>query len=147
MNLALTLNLGILAHFVGDYVLQSSWMANEKTKSHLPALCHVLTYGLVFALLVRPSLAALAVIVGTHFLIDRYRLARHVCWVKNWLAPLRIEETPGHRQVVSDWQRPWAECQKTGSPPGVPDFIAFWVMVIVDNTMHIACNTLALAFL
>lgn len=73
-------------HAIGDYVLQSDWMANEKTKHWYPALCHAITYSVGFVLF-RPSVTAWLVIFGTHYLIDRYRLARYVCWAKNFLAP------------------------------------------------------------
>ena len=72
----------LVAHAVGDYILQSHWMATEKTKQHTAAAIHAITYTLPF-LLITQSLAALAVICGTHFLIDRYRLARFVVWAKN----------------------------------------------------------------
>ena len=76
----------LLAHLVGDYILQSEWMAKEKTKRWFPAWAHAVTYGLPF-LFVTQSPAALAVIVVTHAIIDHYRLARHVVWVKNFVAP------------------------------------------------------------
>lgn len=45
---------------------------------------------------VTTSPAALAVIAGTHVLIDRYRLARYLVWFRNQFAPkaarYRIEE-------------------------------------------------------
>ncbi|MFD4210556.1 DUF3307 domain-containing protein, partial [Micromonospora tulbaghiae] len=63
----------LLAHLAGDYLLQSHWMATEKSKRWWPAWAHALTYGLPF-LLITQSPAALAVIVGTHAVIDRYRL-------------------------------------------------------------------------
>ena len=74
----------ITIHAIGDYILQSDWMANGKTKSWQPALAHALVYSLGF-LLLKPSLAAWLVIFGTHYLIDRYRLARYVVWAKNWM--------------------------------------------------------------
>lgn len=123
----------VIAHLVGDYILQSDWMAAEKTKKNLAALAHVATYVLPFLFLTR-SLPALAVIVGTHFVIDRWRLARYVCWAKNWLAP-------------AGWNKPWSECQKTGYTPDKPDFMAVWLLIIVDNTMHVVCNALALRWL
>lgn len=76
----------IIIHAIGDYILQSDWMANEKTKQHLAALCHALVYSLPFWLF-RPSLAAWLVILVTHFFIDRYRLARYVVWAKNFISP------------------------------------------------------------
>ncbi len=78
----------LLAHLVGDYILQSDWMANEKTKRFLPAAIHALVYSIGF-LIFRPSPVAWLVICLSHFLIDRYRLARYVVWAKNFLAPIR----------------------------------------------------------
>ena len=60
----------LLAHLAGDYVLQSDWMAREKTSRIAVALAHALCYSLPF-LFLRPSLAAWLVIVGTHATIDR----------------------------------------------------------------------------
>lgn len=119
----------LLAHAIGDYVLQSDWMANEKTKRSLAAAIHVLAYGVPF-LFLSSSLAALGVIVGTHFLIDRYRLARYVVWLKNW--PV----TP-----------PWRECTATGYPPDRPAWMAVWLLIIADNILHVLINGLALAYL
>ena len=34
----------ILAHLVGDYLIQSDWMASEKTKKWWPAIAHGITY-------------------------------------------------------------------------------------------------------
>lgn len=123
----------LVAHAVGDYVLQSHWMAQEKVRQSFAAACHVATYGLAF-LLFRPSVAALAVIVGSHFVIDRWRLARYVCWVKNHLAPVA-------------WDRPWRECQATGYPPDAPPWLTVWLMIIADNVMHVLCNAAALRWL
>lgn len=60
----------ILAHLVGDYILQSHWMATEKTKQSVAAGVHAVTYTLPFLFLTW-SPWALAFICGTHFLIDR----------------------------------------------------------------------------
>lgn len=76
----------LFLHALGDYIFQSHWMATEKTKQHWAAFCHALVYSLPF-LALKPSLLAWIVIFVTHFFIDRYRLARYVVWLKNWLAP------------------------------------------------------------
>ena len=34
----------IVLHAIGDYVLQSDWMATEKTKRSIPALAHAVVY-------------------------------------------------------------------------------------------------------
>jgi hypothetical protein len=124
----------LFAHALGDYVLQSDWQALEKTKRHFPALVHAVVYACPFVLFFWPSLLALLVIVGTHFLIDRYRLARYVVWAKNFLAPR------------SYW-RSWAECQKTGYPADRPDWLTVWLLIIADNTLHVGLNGLALTYL
>ncbi len=123
----------LIAHMIGDYLLQSGWMAEGKTKAWLPAAVHGLVYAIPFVLILHPSVAALAVIVGSHILIDHYRLARHVCWAKNWLGLER--------------PKPWKECSKTGFDPQRPEYMATWLMIIADNLMHVLINGLALFLL
>lgn len=118
----------LVIHAVGDYVVQSHWMATEKVKRWTPALIHATTYGLGFLFLTR-SLLALAVIVGTHALIDRFRLARHVTWLKNQAAPQRTPRTP------------------TGYPVDTPPWLAVWLLIIADNIMHVLINGAALRWL
>ncbi len=117
----------LLAHAVGDYVIQTDHMAARKTQAHGPAVAHALTYGLPFLVLTRNP-RALAVIVGTHFVIDRWRLAKHVCWAKNQLAPV-------------DWRPPHTA---TGYSSDKPDWMAVWLMIFADNTLHCLINEWAL---
>lgn len=124
----------LVVHAVGDFVLQSDWMANSKTKAWRPAIVHVLVYGLPW-LFLTTSPAALAVIVGTHLIIDHYRLARHISWAKNFLAPR------------SAWPKPWKDCQATGYDPDKPAWMSVWLMIIVDQVMHVFCNALAIKYL
>lgn len=123
----------LVAHAVGDYVIQSDWMANEKTKSSIVAAAHALSYALPF-LLLTTSPAALAVLVATHFVIDRWRLARFVVWAKNQAAPAR------HRF-------PWSACSVTGYPDGRPPWLTVWLLIIADNVLHVLCNAAALEWL
>lgn len=123
----------VFAHVAGDYILQSHWMATEKTKKSIAALVHVIFYGIPF-LVFRPSFAAMAVIVGTHFVIDRWRLARFVVFAKNRLAP------------VAEWAT-WSFSSGTGYPQDVPAWLSVWLLIIVDNAMHIGINALALRYL
>jgi hypothetical protein len=140
----------IVAHLIGDYILQSDWMANEKTKKSAAALAHAMTYTLPFLFLTQ-SPAALAVIGSTHFIIDRWRLARYVCWLKNFLAPRQTENWRGiARAQVPDapsvWWHSWSECVGTGYHKDKPPWMAVWLLIIADNTLHLLCNGLALAF-
>lgn len=115
----------LVAHAVGDYILQSDWMATEKTKQTFAALVHAVTYSLPF-LFLNPSPLALAVICSTHFVIDRWRLARYLVWAKNWLGP----------------NKPWKDCVATGYPSDRPPWMTVWLLIIADNTLHVLCKYL-----
>ena len=121
----------IVAHMIGDYILQSDWMANEKTKKSVAALAHVLAYVVPF-LFITSNISVLLVIMTTHFAIDRWRLARYVCWFKN--------STLG--SVF-----PWAECSATGYHKDKPVWMSVWLMIIADNIIHILINGLALTYI
>jgi len=117
----------LIAHAVGDYILQSDWMANEKAKDNVAAAAHAVTYSLPF-LLFRPGWKAMALIAGTHFLIDRFRLARYVVWAKNWLAPKGQDH----------------ELTTHGYPADRPMWLSVWLTIIADNVLHVVINRLAL---
>lgn len=149
----------LLLHLIGDYITQSDWMAQSKTKENWPAIVHAFVYGLPFILLtphdVRGSVA-LTVIIWSLFFIDRYRLARYVVWAKNWLAPRSLTIVQGTR--LSDggtylaWTGfcrtpPFRLCEKTGYPQDRPAWLAMWLLIIADNTMHLAINYAALRWL
>lgn len=122
----------LILHLVGDYVTQSDWMAQNKTKSTWAALCHATVYALPF--LAIASLNAWLVIWLTHLIIDRFRLARYVVYAKNWMAPR------------SYWH-PWADCAGTGYHKDSPPWLSVWLMIAADNTMHLAINAAAIAWL
>jgi len=112
---------------VGDYIAQSDWMATRKTREHGPAAAHALAYTACFLPITRNP-KALVLIGGTHFVIDRYRLARHVVWAKNQVAP-------------ADYRTPRTS---TGYSDATPPWMSTWLLIIVDNTMHACVNRWAL---
>lgn len=123
----------LIAHAVGDYIIQSDWMASEKTKNSVATAVHATTYTLPFLLLCQ-SIPALLVVCLSHFIIDRWRLARYVVFAKNFLGP--------------KWSRhPWKDCSVTGYSKSRPDWLAFWLLIVADNTLHVLINGLALKFL
>jgi hypothetical protein len=135
----------ILAHLWGDYILQSDWMAENKTKAWFPCACHVLFYSLGF-LLFRPSWNAMLVIAGTHYFIDRYRLARYLVWMKNWIAPRK--RCPDCIDTHLLRANPtFKECSATGYPPDRPIWLTVWLLIIADNILHITINGIALKWL
>jgi hypothetical protein len=114
----------IVAHLVGDYILQSHWMAQNKGKSSLAAAIHAITYTAPF-LFITWAPVALAIILVSHFFIDRFSLARFVVWAKN-----------GMRGPVT----------ATGYADDVPAWLSVWLLIIADNTIHIICNGLAIYY-
>lgn len=130
MSIAEAIALTGLTHLVGDYVIQSHWMAVEKTKRWWPAIAHAVTYGLPFVLITQSPLA-LVVIVGTHAVIDRHRLARHVVWFKNQFAPRGFR--PAHTA--------------TGYPDDAPPWLSFWLLIAADNILHMLINVAAVVWL
>ena len=113
----------LLAHLIGDYVLQSHVMATRKTSSWGWALTHAVFYGLPFLLLVSHAWQWV-VIVGTHAVIDRYRLAGY--WCRWWGVGY-----PGL----------WTKAEGFEAPP---PFLGVWLLILVDNTMHLTINYLTL---
>ena len=120
----------LILHLLGDFVLQNDWMANNKCRRCCAALCHVIVYGLPFLLIGSP--AAVAVICATHFFIDRFRIVRHPTRATNRRSP------QSHR---------WAQCSATGFHQNVPEWLATWLMIIIDATLHLICNYCALRWL
>ena len=149
MSLSTTLFIAFLLHLLGDYVLQSDWMATRKVKptpntagklphshgeSWLAAAAHAAMYTVPF-LLITQSPLALLIIGGTHLVIDHWRLARWVVWARNHI---------GRRAT---WV-PRAEVHaNSGSGAKTPAGLATAVMIVTDNTIHLIINTLTLWWL
>jgi hypothetical protein len=190
----------LLAHLFGDFVFQSDYLAQNKAKRSWPCFVHCLLYSLCFLPLcwvsawTEPSFTAVhplsrstilwpalyhhadirwlpwLVIFSTHFLIDRFRLARYVVWAKNFIGPWSRMETvgeaamrmkaagelsspiamPGELRGIKVQRirlvSPLSECP-TGYPPSTPIWMATWLTIICDNTLHLTINYLALRYL
>lgn len=99
----------ILAHLIGDYLLQNDWMATRKRSSSLACLLHVFFYTSSFVLVIEsmtgwPWWAYVLIAVG-HYPFDRYGLARkYMAW------------------------------NDQGS---FADNLGPWSVIIVDNTFHL----------
>lgn len=116
----------LLLHLLGDFITQNNWMAENKSKmtskGWLACLAHCIVYSIPFAFIASPL--ALFSIFGTHFLIDKFKLARHVCRIKNW-----------------------EFSTETGYSKNTPEWLTTILVMIVDNTMHITINYLSLRYL
>ena len=121
----------LIAHLFGDYVLQTSHMAENKVHSWPVAILHAVVYTLPFVFLTQ-SPAALAVICSTHAVIDRYRLAHYLAMAKN---------------MAGDPKR-WREfVTYTGHEEGMPAWMSVWLVIITDNTMHLLINYFSIKYL
>ena len=140
--------LQLLLHLTGDYLLQSDQMSAHKRSSSAWAGFHAVIYALPF-LLLQPSWSAWSMICGTHFLIDRFGLARYVVWAKNlvlglwplWLLNRGAVEEQSRRRLA------WANCAATGYPADVEPWLASMLLIVVDNTLHLLINYSSLASL
>jgi hypothetical protein len=158
----------LLCHIIGDYVLQSDYMAQNKTNKSWIAMFHAFSYSIPFWFVA--SWRAQVFIIISHFVIDRWRLARYVCWAKNFLAPKHIMLECNIGSSIAKYKKsdekakitfidvetvksvktrnlPWADCSVTGYSKDTPVWMAVWLMIIVDNCMHTLCNALAIKYL
>lgn len=123
----------ILAHLWGDYVLQTDHQADRKVKNLYVAFWHACVYALPFLFLTR-SYEPLLVIIGTHAVIDRYRLAKYMVWAKNQLAP-------------AAYRYPLSKAAWHGYQEEKPVWLAGWLFIIADNCLHLVINYFALRYL
>lgn len=112
----------LLAHLVGDYLLQPDWLSKRKLSSWFWALVHGTLYSLPF-LLLRPSWLAWSVILLSHAAIDRLRIARYFSRAKNGI---------------------WTG---DGYPAGTPAYLRVWLTIVTDNTLHLLINFACLLYL
>ncbi len=151
----------LVAHLAGDFVLQSQAMASGKLTSWRWAFVHAAVYSLPFAVLLgltaplERAAIALIVIGGTHAVIDRLALAKRWCvWYGVGF--------PGiwHRAAVWRWERqhrrdrawiygrpgPWLLPARPEPPALPPPCLGTWLIVVVDNTAHLAINATAIGW-
>ncbi len=97
----------LILHLIGDYVTQSDWMAQNKTKRTPPALAHA--------------------------------IARFVVFAKNCLL----------RPAAERWNDPlgWEDHSGTGYHKDAPAWLAVWLLIAADNTLHLAINYCSLRWL
>lgn len=86
----------LIAHLIGDYLIQNDWMAQNKKERTLPCLVHVSLYTTaVFALTLWPWWA-MAIVFVTHFIQDRTKI---ITW---WMAKI------GQRGFANPPLGPWS---------------------------------------
>jgi len=116
----------LLLHLWGDYITQNEWMANNKTSNSAKGWLAVFTHATVYSLpfLFIGSFTSVFVIWITHLFIDKFRLALYLIKLKNW----RWNTSSGFNEAT-------------------PLFLSIWLMIIIDNIIHITINYLSIMYL
>lgn len=118
--------LQILLHLIGDYLLQNDWMAARKTRfdleGWLACSIHSILYTLPFMFFF--TIKTCAIILVTHFLIDKFQLALY--WIK-----------------LINWRK---ESTNYGFSDKKPVWVALWLFVIIDNSFHLIINYAAICY-
>ncbi len=90
-------------HFIGDFILQSNWMALGKSKHWRPLTAHALAYcvpfvSLVFVRTVPDALVFLGLTFATHWVTDYFtsRVTSRLWFVRNGLWELQIDHRKRH---------------------------------------------------
>ena len=99
----------LVGHLAGDFLLQSSWMAERKEAEWMPLLTHCFVYTVSVAVFALPaggiSPAAVALIFLAHLVFDKRKLvrlwAKHVSRVggNNWLEV--VQDQSWHIMVLA----------------------------------------------
>jgi hypothetical protein len=140
----------ILVHLFGDYFLQPSWCALNKSKRSLPCLVHVITYTACF-LILTTSWKALLVIGLTHFILDRFPvIIKKLIWLREHLNPsfkYPIYEACDTTGFYDD--SPFNAYKNKGNYWGIPRpfCITVWIYIITDNLFHLLINYVAIRYL
>lgn len=105
----------LIGHLIGDFLLQTSWMAKHKATKWLPLLAHVAVYTVVVSavgvLSGGLSLAAIALIFFSHIVLDRKTFVAF--WVR------KVQTAKGPEQA--------------------------WLCIVADQIFHIIMIAIAIA--
>lgn len=119
----------IVAHLLGDFVLQNHWMGVNKNDQWFPAAVHAVLYTVPFVIFFGFCWALIPISV-THYFIDRYQLVKKY-WVNFWGIG------------KSGWLPGKLGVQMKDAPP----FIGIWLAFIADNAFHLVINGASLHYL
>jgi hypothetical protein len=122
----------LILHLLGDFVLQNDWMANNKCRR---SLRHALSRRRLLDPIPAHWFAGGGGGDLRHSLLHRSLTGSCATsiWARNCI---------GRRNV-----QPWSECSVTGFHKSTPEWLATWLMIIIDGTLHLICNYCALRWL
>jgi hypothetical protein len=102
----------LISHLFGDFVFQNDWMAINKNlytkKGWLTCFVHCMVYTIFFF---GQSLLQLALIFITHFIIDKFSVAKY-----------------------------WTNIFKVGTRMSHDFWLYTYLIFMVDMAFHLACN-------
>lgn len=148
----------LLCHFIGDFLLQTDWMAMNKGKKTFNCLVHVLIYTACFTVLTL-SWKALLFIAVTHFMFDRFPIIiKKLIYWKNHFPTMMYPDfkycdTTGYyddspynskKAENDDFTKAWMPLA-FGAPRHF--FITVWLYIVTDNVLHLICNLIALTLM
>lgn len=145
----------LLCHLTGDFLLQPSWCALNKSKRFIPCLVHILIYTSVF-LLLTTSWKALLVIGGTHFILDRYHvILKTLIWWREHLnpsfsyVPKELCQFTGYFDNIGNDidSVKFPIINTSGEHTARLNYVSVWLYIITDNYFHLLINFLALKYL
>ena len=114
----------LLCHLIGDFWLQSDWMAKNKKKNFKIALLHSFVYTLPFLFLTQ-NIISLSVILFTHAVIDGTDIVSRLSQIKNW----NFKYKSGYNEDTT------------------PNWMWVWLLIIQDNTLHLLINYFTLKYI
>ena len=149
----------LLVHILGDFCLQSDYMAMNKSKRWFPCIVHVIIYTSCF-LMLTTSWKALLVIGLTHLILDHYpQMLRRLIWLRNHLNP-RLEYVPydkcnitGYYDTIGKDINPpsrailYQPIEVTNGYSPRLNYVTIWLYIVHDNLTHLAINYFALKYL
>lgn len=125
----------LLAHLIGDYVLQSHFLALNKKKSSNPnssyyCTIHALLYCIPFLLFGYGILSVILIGIA-HYFVDH----------SDDLIPTLIKT----KNEMLDIEDKYDYTDETGFPADTPAYLSTWLNIIMDNTVHLTINYLIIA--
>lgn len=124
----------LLLHTVGDFWLQSSWMALNKYRSKRIAAVHAIVYTVPFLILTRNPVQLFLIAIA-HGIIDHFRLASVMPRFTNW--------------DWTGWQWHGWRNGRSYNPAAQPPYFGSelsWITTVLDASMHLIWNYLVLKF-
>lgn len=118
----------LFCHLIGDYFLQTDYIATNKKKYWQISLLHAFSYASCFVVL-NISVWAFVVIFLTHWFIDGTNIVAMLNQYRN---------------------QDFIGCDSYGNKDGFgdrPDHIRHWLLIIQDNTLHLIINYFAIMYL